>query len=172
MSYVAEFEHHLKWAESLTQDVLQHAPPAAAAADRFRADLAGLLSTSYVAALESCIKEIFNSFARSKSQLLASVTSFHFDKINSAIHYNTIADKYALQFGEPYRRKFRDLLKQEEEKVLAVDKTSMLEAYQNLITWRHAFVHEGKKLASLDEVVLAFPLSKRLVMVLDSAMSP
>jgi len=55
---------------------------------------------------------------------------------------------------------------------LAVDKTSMLEAYQNLITWRHAFVHEGKKLASLDEVVLAFPLSKRLVMVLDSAMSP
>jgi hypothetical protein len=171
MSYLAEFEHHLKWAESLTQDVLQHAPPSGAAADRFRADLAGLLSTSYVAALECCIKEIFNSFARSKHQLLASVTSFHFDRINSAIHCNTIADKYTLQFGEPYRRKFRQLLKDEEAKVLATDKTSMLEAYQNIITWRHAFVHEGKKLASLDEVVLAFPFSKKIVMVLDTAMS-
>lgn len=171
MKFLPTYKNHLDWVDELTSQVDSHAPPPGTPADSFRADLAGLLSTAYVAAFECCIKAIFIEFAAKKHKILGSVAGFHFEKINSAIHVDTIAGKYAYQFGTAYEKAFRQRLKQEEQAILASHKVSMTEAYTNLVKWRHAFAHEGKKLATLEEVKKALPLAKKVIHILDDAMS-
>jgi hypothetical protein len=171
MKWAAEYEGHLSWIDGLTSDVLRHTPPTSPDNDLFRADLAGLLCVSYAAAFENCIKAIFTSFASSKHRILGNVASFHFEKINSKIHWQTIGDVHAAQFGTVYRKKYFELLDDAENEFLQQNRVSLKETYSNLLKWRHAFAHEGKKLASLEEAVAALPLSKKVIFVLDSAMS-
>lgn len=172
MSFYAAFEPHLLWVDALTNNVLQHAPGPGPQNDDFRADLAGLLSTAYIASFECCVKDIFTSFARKKrSKILASVTGFHFSQINSKIHWQVLADTYTHQFGPVYRTQFLTLLQKEEQNVLASDKVSVKETYANILKWRHAFVHEGKKLTTLEEITAAYPYARRVITILDTAMS-
>lgn len=172
MTFYDAYEPHLTWVHSLTKDVLAHAPPPGPPHDSFRADLAGLLSTAYVAAFECCVKSVFTSFAKKKrSKILANVVGHQFAKINSKIHWSVLADTYANQFGSIYRTKFLDLLSDEERSVLASDKVSVRETYANVLKWRHAFAHEGKKLTTLEEVTAAYPYARRVITVLDKAMN-
>ncbi|HRK63685.1 MAG TPA: HEPN domain-containing protein [Terricaulis sp.] len=172
MTFYDAYEPHLTWADSLTKNVLAHAPPPGPPDDSFRADLAGLLCTAYVAAFECCVKSVFTSFAKKKrSKILANVAGFHFAQINSKIHWNVLADTYANQFGPIYRTKFLELLNAEEQSVLASDKVSVRETYANVLKWRHAFAHEGKKLTTLEEISAAYPYARRVITVLDNAMN-
>jgi hypothetical protein len=106
MKFVSEYEAHLRWIDSLTHDVLKHAPPAAPHTDLYRADLAGLLAVSYVAAFENSVKSILTCFAASKHKILGNVAIFHFEKINSKIHWQALGDIHVAQFGANYRAKF------------------------------------------------------------------
>jgi hypothetical protein len=60
---------------------------------------------------------------------------------------------------------------EEERRILVSNRASMKEAYSNLLKWRHAFAHEGKKLSTLEEVTAAMPLAKRIIVLLDQTMS-
>lgn len=171
MNFATDYEDHLRWVEQLTADVLHHAPQPGTQADHFRADLAALLCTSYVAAFECSIKAIFTSFATSKHRILGTVAGYHFKRINSKIQIDRIANEYARQFGDHYRSRFKELVQQEEARILISDKTSMKETYHNLIRWRNEFAHEGKKLATLEEVTRALPIAQIVVRQLDRAMS-
>ncbi|MBL0937162.1 MAG: hypothetical protein IBJ07_20675 [Rhizobiaceae bacterium] len=171
MKFEAQYRNHLDWAENLTKEVLSYAPPPGPQNDSFRADLAGLLSTAYVASFECCVKAIFNSFAVTKHKILASYIGHHFEQINSKIHYDTINSNYIRPCGIIYSEKFTELLKEKERKLLMEEQRSLRETYANLIKWRHAFAHEGKKLATLDEVTQAYPVAREIIYITDSAMS-
>jgi len=171
MKYYSEYKEHLEWARKLTTDVLGFAPPPSPATDSFRADLAGLLCTAYIAALECCIKAIFTSFSREIHAVLGNVAEYHFERLSSKIHIDTIRKVYAGQFGEFYRLKFQELLDNKESEFLTRSGRSLREAYNNLLTWRHAFAHEGKKLATLDDVVSVLSLCEMVIYTLDDCMS-
>jgi hypothetical protein len=171
MKFYAEYERHLEWAEMLTKQVLNVAPASNPANDRFRADLGGLLAVSYVAAFECSLKIIFTTFASKKNKILGHVAGFHFEKINSKIHWNVIGNSYAGQFGKNYQDEFFNKLEVKEKEILHIERQSIKETYANLLKWRHAFAHEAKILASLDEVVSAYPLAKNVVLLADEAMS-
>lgn len=172
MNHFPSYEAHLLWVEELTKNVLAHAPPAGPANDSYRADLAGLLSTSYVAAFECCVKAIFNNFAQSKrNKILASVTEHMFAKINSKIHYNAIGDSYIRPFGVAYHKEFVRLIEEKELQILQDQRLSMKETYANLLKWRHAFAHEGKKLATLDEVASSYDVAKEVIFIADTTLS-
>lgn len=171
MKFSSEYQTYLNWVDSLTANVLNTAPPAGPATDDYRADLAGLLTTAYVAAYENCIKSIFISFAGSKNRILSSMASFHFDKINSKIHYNHIGSTYARQFGENYRIYYNKTLDDKENDYLRTHGVSIKESYSNLLKWRHAFAHEGKKLATLEEVVSCKDISRHVIFIIDETMS-
>lgn len=172
MKHFNRYEPHFIWVEELTRNVLSHAPPAGPANDSFRADLAGLLSTSYVAAFECCVKAIFNSFAQSKrNKILASVTEHNFSQINSKIHYEAIGSSYIRPYGVIYHKEFLKLLSDKESEILLKDRLSMKTTYANLLKWRHAFAHEGKKLATLDEVANSYEIAKQVILVTDAALS-
>lgn len=172
MNHFASYETHLLWVEDLTKNVLAHAPPAGPANDSFRADLAGLLSTSYVAAFECCVKAIFNNFAQSKkSKVLTSVTEHFFAQINSKIHYDAIGSSYIRPYGVSYHKEFLRLIGEKEDEVLKNQKLSMKTTYANLLKWRHAFAHEGKKLATLEEVAASYVVAKEIIFITDTALS-
>lgn len=171
MKFRTHYEVHLNWAEALTREVLRNAPSPSPVTDTYRADLAGLLSTAYIAAFECCIKEIFINFAASKHKIAGNMAGYHFEQINSKIHWQVIGDKYAGQFGVNYRKKYYELIADEETVVFKNEKVSLKKTYENLLTWRHAFAHEGKKLATLEEVSKAFPVAKRIIFKVDEAMS-
>lgn len=172
MTYPVHLEAHLRWIDRLTAEVLRNAPPPGPVGDEFRSDLAGPLATAYFAAYECCIKAIFVQFAMKRHKILAASTGFHFDRLNGKIHWNTIADQYAKQFGETYKNKFLDELNKIETKILASKKVSVKKGYENILTWRNAFAHEGKKLCSLDEVVNTEPVSREIITLIDSVMKP
>lgn len=172
MNHFSSYEAHLLWVEDLTKNVLAHAPPAGPANDSFRADLAGLLSTSYVAAFECCVKAIFNSFAQSKkNKILVSITEHNFAQINSKIHYDAIGSLYIRPYGVSYHKEFVRLIAEKEEELLKNRKLSMKTTYANLLKWRHAFAHEGKKLATLEEVAESYSVAKEVIFITDNALS-
>ena len=171
MKFSGDYAHHLQRAEDLTANVLKFAPPPGPEGDAFRADLAGLLAIAYVAAFENCVKTIFISFGTATNPILGTVTEHHFEKLASKIHYDFLGDGYALQFGHVYKAKYLKCLNAEEAAVLAASQVSMKEAYANMLTWRNKFAHEGVMLTTLEEVTAAYPMAKRVIAALDSAMS-
>ena len=171
MKFQNDYAAHLQWADDLTEQVLKNAPPSGPATDRYRADLAGLLCTAYVAALECSVKAVFTSFARSKHRLLSNMTGYHFRRINGQIGWDIIAERYTAQFGEAYKKRFKEFLNEEEGKSLRDSKISIKETYGNLLQWRHAFAHEGDRLTTLEEVSKAFPTAKIVIFTLDKSMS-
>jgi hypothetical protein len=170
MKFSSAYAPHLKRAEDLTANVLKFAPPPGPEGDAFRADLAGLLAISYVAAFENCVKAIFVAFGTSTHPVLGTVTQYHFDKLSSKVHYDLISKKI-LQFGQDYKVAYNDFLNTQEEIILASSQVSMKSTYANILTWRHKFAHEGIMLTTLEEITAAYPTAKCVIEALDRAMS-
>ncbi|MDO9474886.1 MAG: hypothetical protein Q7J28_17720 [Caulobacter sp.] len=171
MNFSSEYAPHLKRAEDLTANVLKFAPPPGPEGDAFRADLAGLLAIAYVAAFENCVKAIFVAFGTATHPVLGTVTEHHFEKLASKVHYDSIGNKYALQFGQAYKAAYENCLKAQEAAILAASQVSMKNTYANILTWRHKYAHEGVMLTTLEEITAAYPTAKRVIEALDNAMS-
>jgi RiboL-PSP-HEPN len=171
MSFATHFSPHLTVIDRLTSDVLRNAPVSSPAADEFRADLAGLLVTSYFAAYECCVKSIFVNFASSKNKLLASVIGRQFEKISGRIKLQIITDEYARQFGETYRTRLVDRIKLLEDEIMGTERLSAKASFENLIDWRHQFAHAGKRLATLEEVIATEKIARGIIWALDEVMS-
>lgn len=70
-----------------------------------------------------------------------------------------------------YHKEFVRLIAEKEEELLKNRKLSMKTTYANLLKWRHAFAHEGKKLATLEEVAESYSVAKEVIFITDNALS-
>ena len=130
---------------ALVEDYLAHVDPMMAAlADPFvEARYTGFIATSAVTAYELAIKDIFYAFADKKHVVLGDVTRARFFRLNGKIKLDDLKKYHVKMFGEKYLTRFTKNLKNTENNYIITHNRSPKTAYNNVITWRNQFVHEG-----------------------------
>ncbi len=159
----ADLQKFLKEAEDLTEKVCDNAPAAGLANDDYRANLAGLLCVFYTATYENCIKECLVRYSYNKHEVFGNFASEHYSKLNSRIKLDDLkgyVGKFSPDLATIFKRRIDDI----EIHGVKSSGDSIKSAYANLLTWRHAFAHEGKKACTLDEAANAHKLAKLLIL--------
>lgn len=103
----------------------------------------GFIATSAVTAYELAIKDIFYQFAEKKHAVLGSVTREKFSRLNGRIKLKELKHDHVKLFGQRYLDRFSRYLVSAENAYVRTHSRSPLQAYNNVITWRHQFVHDG-----------------------------
>jgi len=132
----------------------------------------GFLAVSAVTVYELAIKSVFIEFASHKHKILGSFTSSYFDRINGRIRVQIVRDEYIKKFGEKYVRRFRKGLDKCEKEILRTDGESVTSCYENVITWRNDFAHQGliPATATYEEVKKAYTFGKQVIHCLATTM--
>jgi hypothetical protein len=171
MKFAAVYKRYLDRASHLTESVVRYAPPPGDDPSGLRANLAGLLCTAYVAAFECSIKEILTTFASETHSVLGNFVAHNMDRINGRIKIDNISRDYIRPFGDKYEAKFKELIKTTEDTILIQNRKSVRNCYENIISWRNDFAHNGQHLASFEETCDAFPIAAHVILQIDATMS-
>jgi hypothetical protein len=130
---------------ALVEDYLTHVDPVMATiTDPFvEARYTGFIATSAVTAYELAIKDIFYAFADKKHLVLGEVTRARLFRLNGKIKLDDLKKEHIKMFGAKYLNQFTNNLEKTESEYVAAHSKSPKSAYNNVIVWRHQFVHEG-----------------------------
>lgn len=125
----------------------------------------GFVAVSAVTVYELAIKDIFCSFAAKENKLLGSFVERYFHKINGRVSLKNIKEDYIIRFGEVYVDQFNTNLSRADDSIVRVKKRSITTGYDNIVRWRHGFVHEGKPptTATFDEIITAYDDGKEVI---------
>jgi RiboL-PSP-HEPN len=132
----------------------------------------GFVAVAAVTVYELAVKEILCTFGDKKHVVLGNFTRAYFDQINGRIKYRILHERYVASFGDKYVRRFRRAVEKLEKEILLTKRKSMLTSYDNIITWRHQFAHEGQlpTNATYREAVDAYQTGKAVIDCLASSM--
>ena len=103
----------------------------------------GFVAVSVVTVYEQAIKDIFIAFSSRKNSVFGEFAASYFVRINGRISSREIVREYLPRFGEKYVRRFQRKRDQVEQETLRNGGRSILASYNNIITWRNQFAHEG-----------------------------
>jgi hypothetical protein len=80
-------------------------------------------------------------------------------------------EEYVFSFGDKYVRRFKKIVAKREKEFIAQRK-SILTSYDNIITWRNLFAHEGQipTNATYAEAVDAYEMGKEVIECLARSM--
>jgi hypothetical protein len=158
----------------LADDLISHLTPAVAGIkDPFLASrYSGFVAVTAVTVYELAVKEILCTFGESKHIVLGNFTRSYFERINGRIKYITLHGEYVSAFGDKYVRRFKKIVQGREREILLSKKKSILTSYDNIITWRHQFAHQGQvpTNATYAEAVDAYEAGKEIIECLASSM--
>jgi hypothetical protein len=132
----------------------------------------GFVAVAAVTVYELAAKEILCSFGEKKHAVLGNFTRAYFDQINGRIKYRILHERYVASFGNKYVLRFKREIARCEKETLLIKKKSILTSYDNIITWRHQFAHEGQvpTNATYKEAVDAYQTGKVVIDCLASSM--
>jgi len=158
----------------LVDDLISHLTPVVTGIrDPFLATrYTGFVAVTAVTVYELAVKEILCTFGESKHAVLGNFTRSYFERINGRIRYKTLHGEYVASFGDRYVRRFKKAVEKREKEVLVSKRKSILTSYDNIITWRHEFAHQGQvpTNATYSEAVEAYAVGKELIECLASSM--
>jgi hypothetical protein len=133
---------------------------------------AGFASVAAVTVYELAVKEIFIEFARKKHVVFEEFVKNFFSRLNGRIKPEIIKGEYVPKFGNKYTQKYTKLLQKKRNEFLRTNRRDFHTSYQNLLTWRNTFVHEGQvpTTATFQEIHQAYEDGKNLIHCLASSM--
>lgn len=137
---------------------------------QLQANYAGFLAVSAVTVFELAVKDIFNDFSARKDTAFGNFTSSHFSRLNGRIKLDDLRKDHIKAFGQTYLDDFKRISDLREAVVMRASRISMKGAYNDLITCRHQYVHEGNMTLTFTEVQTYFGHGKTLLECLDLAM--
>lgn len=129
----------------LVDDLLPHLDASVPAlADPFLASrYTGLLALSSATVLELCVKEILITHADAISPVFGNYVAKSYERLNGRIKIRAIKEEHLAKFGEKYISYFSRLAKSADTAYVRSTGRSPIQSWNNLITWRHGFAHEG-----------------------------
>ena len=158
----------------LADDLLAHIEPVVAGLqDPFlQSRYTGFISVAGVTVYELAIKQIFCDFGAAKHKVLGAFTESYFERLNGRIKYEVLHSEYVERFGDKYVRKFKHGVKKRNDAYLREHRKDILTCYNNLITWRNQFAHEGilPANATFSDTVEAYQLGKFVLECVANAM--
>ena len=139
--------------------------------DHIKARYGGLLAVAAVTAYEMSIQDIFINFAKHQHEILGHVASNQYKRINGRIQLKDLRNTHTIYFGKKYKDQFEEFLQIAKDNYFKLKKRDIGVSYNNLIQWRHTFVHNATiTFASYEEVVVAYQDGKEIIEVLNKAM--
>lgn len=167
MPYVNHFKHADDVVNHLNSVVPTLSDPL------LQAKYVGFVAVAAVTVYELAIKNVFIEFGTKKHRVLGTFTESYFKRINGRIRVKVIKDDYIRRFGERYKRRFEKNLEKITKDYLQTNKRDIQSSYENLITWRNDFAHEGKIIsttATYSEVVQSYEDGKEIIRCLAETM--
>jgi len=132
----------------------------------------GFVLISAVTVYELAIKEVFYTFADKKHLVLGEFARAKFSRLNGRIMSDDLTSQHICMFGKKYVTKFNATLKASDDASLRAGNGSVKESYNNVIRWRHAFVHRGSAPTTTNyaEIKQAYTLGKNVIHCLEQSM--
>lgn len=176
MSSPPGYLSYIPLAEELTTKITEVVPGPGPSNDLLRLHLSGLLILNYAATIENCIKICVRDFALRQHPVVSAMVDHHYSKLNSKITFDDIKDNVLKPLGSKYVNAFKDRLNKEEDYYMRRYRTSMKGTYSNLITWRHAYAHQGSFInsksspASFEEVASSLRVVRDVIRYFDDSL--
>jgi hypothetical protein len=166
MPYANQFAH----ADAVMADLAKFVP--SLADPQLRQKYIGFATVAAVPVYELAIKDIFVEFAGKKHQVFEVFVKSAYARLNGRIKPSAIKDDYVPQFGSRYIVKYKATLDKGHAAYLRQHRRDFLNSYNNLVTWRHNFVHLGQlpTTVTFPEVVQAYDDGKQLIHCLAASM--
>jgi hypothetical protein len=166
MPYANQFAH----ADAVMADLTRFVPTLVD--PQLRQKYIGFAAVAAVTVYELAIKDIFVEFAATKHQVFEEFVKNSFSRLNGKIKPSMIKDEYVPQFGPKYAEKYKKVLKSGHTAYLRQHRRDFLNSYNNLVTWRHNFVHLGQlpTTVTFPEVLQAYNDGKQLIHCLSACM--
>ena len=133
----------------------------------------GFLAVSAVTVYELAIKDIFVSFSEKKHRVFGEFSRSHFARINGRISSREIVREHLPRFGEKYVKRFRKNRDTVENRILRLERISVLSSYNNIVIWRNQFAHEGviPNTVTFSEMKTAYFTGKHIIHCLAATMN-
>lgn len=157
----------------ITDDIIAHLDPIIKGiSDSFISSrYVGLIATAAITSYELAIKSIFIRFAGDKHIVLKSFVESYFGRLNGRIKTSDVKG-IINKFGQKYGTRFDKKIDIAERQSLITKRESIISCYNNIIEWRHKFVHEGiiPVTATYNEAVKSYYIGKELIRCIDETM--
>ena len=105
----------------------------------------GFITTTAVTCYELAIKDVFYCFSDKKHAVLGAFTRSHFERLNGRIKVRDLKEQHVAAYGQKYKVRFTRNLAIIEKSYLKDFHLSPATCFDNIITWRHQFVHGGNQ---------------------------
>ncbi len=164
------YQNHFKLADDMIEHLSSIIPTTT---DPFiLSRYSGFIVISAVTVYELSLKDIFINFAEKKHNVFGTFAKSHFDRLNGRIKYQMIKDDYISRFGDKYLQRYKRKMKILEDEILRTERKSVINSYNNLVTWRNEFAHEGQmpNTVTFNEVVTSYHLGKKLIICVAETM--
>lgn len=133
--------------------------------DYIKSRYTGFVAVTAVTAYEVNIRAKIFEFCRKKHLVFGHFAESHFEKTNAKVKIDHLKDGYLKKFGLKYLNRFKAKTDALEEEHLRVHRKSLKGSYNNLVQWRHGFVHDGElpAYATYDDARAAYEAGKLIV---------
>lgn len=134
---------------------------------------AGFYAVTSAAVLELALKEIVTGFAHANNSLFGDYVASRYERINGKIGIEDCQKEHLKPFGDRFRKAFKARLLGVERYNLAKNGISVKSSYENLLTCRHTFAHEGRvpATATYEEVKQGFEAGKIVMLCLSRTLT-
>ena len=141
--------------------------------DYIKSRYVGILVFTGVTAYELALKDIIISFSKNKNVVLGNFIETKINNNTFRLRKDDIRGDYLKPFGLVYDNKFKNLSARYESVINTKLKASMFEAYNNMISWRNDFAHDGlpPPNATYEEARAAYFIGKYLIRCVDRALN-
>jgi hypothetical protein len=135
------YQNHFR----LVDDLLPHLDATVGAVtDPFIASrYSGFLALSSATVLELCVKELLIEHASTISPVFGVFVSKSYERLNGRVRVKALKEEHLPRYGAHYVAHFSKLLSRTDRFNLRSSGRSTSQSYDNVITWRHGFAHEG-----------------------------
>lgn len=155
---ISEFQR----VEAIAASIEEFVPDDSISTVEFKGDLAGFLVVAMASSYENCVKIILVSHAAKKHREFEEFASRNFDRLNSRVRVDDLK-RYAGLFDDRIKAEFNIRLSEKKAKISARTGHSIVERYNQVLAWRHAYAHSGQKNTTIREALEFHNYAKRVV---------
>lgn len=140
--------------------------------DYIKSRYTGFVAVTAVTAYEVNIRNKIFDFCRKKHNVFGHFSESHFEKTNAKVKTDHLKDEYLKKFGARYLARFKRKTDELEVEHLRDFRKSLKGSYNNLVQWRHDFVHDGTLpiYATYDDARAAYESGKLIVVAFFEAL--
>ena len=123
-----------------------------------------------VAVYEACVKETLVGFAARHHSNFGQYAERQYERLNSKIRLEDLY-AYCRVYDSRVHDKFGRIIKHRKKRVIDLTGRDFSRDYNQIINWRHAFAHAGKKVTTVEEALRTHSYAKFMLHAFDDAFS-